>query len=470
MEILEAIDNLDDLLHRAKPRPLHRSQVRIDRDAYTAAVARLWAAIQTDLPNVVAPAVAEPIGLLERRVAAADGGRITLERDKGAGRSTSRARSWWRTSGGSGTAELPRTVFIPGLELAERVLPRGGQLADRRRAALGGADRDRSDVLGFDTARSTDHGGGPRVQVFVDAADVEAVTGRVDAGLPDTFLDWPVRYGWGPVPVQHHVTVTTLPEWLVALLGVDLTRPLEIADWLVTPQQLLLGVSGGAVFHDDTVSSRASASRSPGTQTRCGAGCWAANGGGSPRRSPSSSARRRSATSWARALAARLARDVMRLALLIARRYAPYSKWLGTAFARLEHPDGLDRFIADAVQAPDLEAREAALGSAYEAVARRFNALGLIEPVDPELRQFHNRPARVLTAYRFADPAWSRSPIRRSARGRPSAGSTRSWTRRTRSTIRTCSAASGTCGPDDPPGIEPLPRSNSRLRRTRPRG
>ena len=41
---------------------------------------------------------------------------------------------------------------------------------------------------------------------------------------------------------------------------------------------------------------------------------------------------------------------------------------------------------------------------AYEAVARRFNALGLIEPVDPELRPFHDRPARVLIAYRFADP------------------------------------------------------------------
>jgi hypothetical protein len=103
-------------------------------------------------------------------------------------------------------------------------------------------------------------------------------------------------------------------------------------------------------------------------------------------------------------LAARLARDVMRLALLIARRYAPYSKWLGTAFARLKHPDGLDRFMIDAVRAPDLETREAALGRAYEAVARRFNALGLIEPVDPELRQFHSRPARVLIAYRFADP------------------------------------------------------------------
>jgi hypothetical protein len=53
VEILEAIDNLDDLLHRAKPRPLHRSQVRVNRDAYRAAVARLRAAIKIDLARAV---------------------------------------------------------------------------------------------------------------------------------------------------------------------------------------------------------------------------------------------------------------------------------------------------------------------------------------------------------------------------------------------------------------------------------
>jgi hypothetical protein len=38
------------------------------------------------------------------------------------------------------------------------------------------------------------------VQVFVDAADVAAVAARIDAGLPDTFRDWPVRHGWGRSP------------------------------------------------------------------------------------------------------------------------------------------------------------------------------------------------------------------------------------------------------------------------------
>jgi hypothetical protein len=196
---------------------------------------------------------------------------------------------------------MPGPAFIPGLELGsafyrEAVGPLIGDVPHA--AALIGTG---SDVLGFDTARSTDHGWGPRVQVFVDEADVAAVAGRIDAGLPDTFRDWPVRYGWGPVPVQHHVSVTTLPEWLVALLGVDATRPFAAADWLVTSQQLLLGVSGGAVFRDDTGELARVRRSSPGTRTRSGAGCWAVNGAGSRRRSPSSSARRRSATSWARA-------------------------------------------------------------------------------------------------------------------------------------------------------------------------
>lgn len=296
-------------------------------------------------------------------------------------------------------------AFVPGLELAsafnrEVVGPLLGDV--RHSAALIGTG---SDVLGFDTARSTDHGWGPRLQVFVDHADVAPVVAGVDAGLPDTFRGWPVRYGWGPVPVQHHVTVTTLRDWLVAHLGVDATRPLATADWLVTPQQLLLGVAEGAVFRDDTgalARVREALAWYPGPVWRWLLGCqWRRLAQEEPfvQRAAEVGDELGSAV-----IAARLARDVMRLALLIARRYAPYSKWLGTAFARLEHPDGLDRFLADAVRAPNLEAREAALGMAYEAVARRFNRLGLIEPVDPALRPFHDRPARVLIAYRFADP------------------------------------------------------------------
>lgn len=44
-----------------------------------------------------------------------------------------------------------------------------------------------SDVLGFDTARSTDHDWGPRCQVFVAEDDVDEVRERVRRSLPEEY-------------------------------------------------------------------------------------------------------------------------------------------------------------------------------------------------------------------------------------------------------------------------------------------
>lgn len=104
-----------------------------------------------------------------------------------------------------------------------------------------------------------------------------------------------------------------------------------------------------------------------------------------------------------RVVAARLVRDVMRLALLMERTYAPYTKWLGTAFARLGHDDGLDHDLAGALAAGNLVDRERAIVTAYGKVARRHNALGITEPLGPEPRQFFDRPAQVISAGRFVD-------------------------------------------------------------------
>jgi hypothetical protein len=91
------------------------------------------------------------------------------------------------------------------------------------------------------------------------------------------------------------------------------------------------------------------------------------------------------------------------LAFLQARRYAPYAKWLGTAFARLPAARALGPPLADAVAAAEWRERECALGRAYEAVAAGHNALGVTPRLDPSLGSFHGRPYRVLLADRFFD-------------------------------------------------------------------
>jgi hypothetical protein len=258
-----------------------------------------------------------------------------------------------------------------------------------------------SDVLGYDTERSRDHGWGLRLQVFVDPDDVEDASRAIDDGLPDRYAGAPVAYGWDDTPVQHHVRVTTLASWLRAELGHDASEAMTLLDWLVTPQQQLLGVVRGAVYRDDGALARVRARLAwyPDELWRWLVACqW--------RRIEQEQAFVGRAAEvddelGSRVVAARLVREVMRLWFLLSREYAPYSKWLGTAFARLGDADAVVPTMARALAADTHRARESALVAMYEATARRHNDTGLTAAVDPTVRTFHDRPYRVLMADRF---------------------------------------------------------------------
>lgn len=54
------------------------------------------------------------------------------------------------------------------------------------------------------------------MQVFVGADSVDDIQATIDAGLPERFRGWPVRYSLGDDdPAVHRVDVTTLGEWWV---------------------------------------------------------------------------------------------------------------------------------------------------------------------------------------------------------------------------------------------------------------
>lgn len=77
-----------------------------------------------------------------------------------------------------------------------------------------------SEVLGYDQLRSTEHQWGPRLQILVAPADVHPVAAAVDAGLPERFHGWPVRfYSLSAGGIQHHVEVMTLDSWLTTQPG-----------------------------------------------------------------------------------------------------------------------------------------------------------------------------------------------------------------------------------------------------------
>src|SRR5437762_11660984 len=92
---------------------------------------------------------------------------------------------------------------------------------------------------------------------------------------------------------------------------------------------------------------------------------------------------------------------LMRLYLLLHKRFPPYSKWLGTALHRLPGADMLAVPLARALSTTGA-AREEHLCRAYTAAAGAGNATGLTGPVDPTTRPYYDRPFQVLDAGRFS--------------------------------------------------------------------
>ncbi|MEV5322925.1 DUF4037 domain-containing protein [Nonomuraea sp. N2-4H] len=297
------------------------------------------------------------------------------------------------------------TDFVPGIELSrsfygEVVAPLVTGVPHA--AALIGPG---SEVLAFDTARSADHDWGPRVLVFVAADQVAEIEQRVVAGLPERFRGYPTVFGYHG-RVQPGVRVTELGSWLVERLGFDPRGGVSLLDWLSSPWQSLAEVTGGEVFHDGL--------GEPGLKTVRRLLRWY----------PEDVWRYVLACQWRRiaqeepfpgrcgevgdelgsaVVGARLAREVMRLALLLRRRYPPYAKWLGSALARLPGSAELGESLGAALAARSWREREDGLAAAYGRLAALQNRTALAERLDERVRCFHDRPFRVIGGDRFAE-------------------------------------------------------------------
>ena len=167
---------------------------------------------------------------------------------------------------------------------------------------------------------------------------MESLRARIDVGLPEIFRGWPVRYyRWQTGRVEHHVEVTTVGEWLRGQLGFDPRVSMPIGAWLSTPQQLLLEVTGGMVFRDDV--GELTAIRETLAWYPHDVWLWMMASQWQRLQDDESFIGRTAEVGDAlgsRLVAARIAQGAVRLCFLQERRYAPYAKWLGSAFARLE--------------------------------------------------------------------------------------------------------------------------------------
>jgi hypothetical protein len=316
------------------------------------------------------------------------------------------------------------TDFVPGLQVSDALFREAvapilarefpGLVYSAARIGFG------SDVLGFDTNRSTDHEWGPRLQLFLSDHDAathgSAIVELLRHTLPLEIRGYPTNFGptdeegisvLQPVesgPVEHKVEVTTLTRFLQHQLGIGTAQEIDPLDWLTFSEQALLEVTAGALFHDGLgtlAETRALLAYYPHD-------VWlyllAAQWARISQQEPFVGRTGEVGDDLGSALiAADLVEDVMRLGFLIERRYTPYSKWFGSAFARLECARQLAPHLDRVLAARRWQDRQQHLVNAYEIVATMHNDLGITEPQSTQVSQFHGRPFLVIQASRFAD-------------------------------------------------------------------
>ena len=276
-----------------------------------------------------------------------------------------------------------------------------------------------SEVLGYDTALSADHDYGPCVQVFLPEADFSSTAPEImqafDKGLPARFEGWDIRYPTNvrPPPTgvsegllgsDHGVELYTLPAWCNRFLGRQITSELTNREWLFYPEQFFLMITGGAVFRDDQGHLTALRSRLAYFPRDVWLYKLAAQWG---RIVEERAYVGRTADVGdeigSRVIAARMVGNIMRLAMLIERRYAPYPKWFGSAFAGVSIAGELSPLLARAMSTENWQEREATLLDACCLLAQLQLDRQIPGAITPKVSSLHARPYRFVDSVEIAE-------------------------------------------------------------------
>lgn len=319
--------------------------------------------------------------------------------------------------------------FIPGLDLCESffkeiALPiiKAHYPQLRFSAGLVGYG---SDVIGFDDPMSIDHMWGPRFYLFLEEADLplaEALMALFAQEFPLTYQGYPVNFS-APDPddngVRHMELIEQRPisplVWIDSLrghlgryLGTYLPDSQDPIDWLCVSEHRLLGATSGRIFYDDLnveAERQRIAFYPQEVQLYLLASQWALI---AEEQAFITRTGVRGDEIGTRLITGRILERIMRLYFHYRKRYAPYSKWFGSAFVRLSGEAELNRHLVAAIQADTWQVREEAILEALVKAGELHNQSGLTEPLDLSTQPYFGRPIRVLQAERFAEALQAR--------------------------------------------------------------
>lgn len=277
-----------------------------------------------------------------------------------------------------------------------------------------------SDVLGFDSRTSVDHDWGPHLHIFLSSVDFVGTHTQINEmlqhQLPYSYRGYPTNFIEGDRyrkhipklitegPVNHLFRFWTLPSFFDHYLGFDVRRKPSLKDWLLFPQQALIEVTAGELYHDDLgiQKVRNEFAYFPDdiwkylmrvqwgklvdelqTQARTGEEDDALG---------------------SQVVAGRTVHKIMFLCFLMERRYAPYSKWFGSAF-RAWLPSGgkLYPLLQKVLKEQDWQRRQKLLMRIYQMVGRMHNQLGITPPLSTKPMDFYGRGYPVIDAWQYVE-------------------------------------------------------------------
>ena len=231
-----------------------------------------------------------------------------------------------------------------GLQLAEayfrdvgapQIGERFGSYVDRIAFGLVGPG---SECLGFDDEVSRDHDWGPAFCMWLTDEDFDAIGGELQgayAQLPAAFM------GYGPRRASRgeewRTGASRTSAFFAKFTGLDHV-PTAISEWLRIPEHLLATCTNGNVFHDPlgefTRWREAILAYYPEDVRLSKIASLCITTAQTGQYNYTRSIRRREAFSASHSMI-RFCSDVMLLAFLLNRRYAPFSKWLHRAVGEL---------------------------------------------------------------------------------------------------------------------------------------
>ncbi len=275
-----------------------------------------------------------------------------------------------------------------------------------------------SEVLGFDTERSTDHHWGPRLLLFLSSADIrkkKKISDHLSKNLPSTFRGYSTHFGDPDAlgvqllseakegqPIRHRIEIHTTQSFFKQYLSIDPTADLTAADWLTLSAQILRTIRSGKTFHDalDLESLRNKLQYFPeDVWLFLMASEWMNISQEEPFVGRAGDVEDEMGS---KIIAARLVQSIMRLCFLMEKEYAPYSKWFGTAFAQLRCAPELAPILEKVLAAEHWKEREEHLSRAYTCIARMHNDLCITPPLPTDVSRFFDRPYRVIHGGVFA--------------------------------------------------------------------